>query len=68
MTVQACPKCGGQELGKGKQNTYANIYPVGKFSLVGSEVQHLICTSCGFILESYVTDPYIFKDTLPTKA
>jgi hypothetical protein len=64
MTVQTCPKCGGQELGKGKQNAYGHMYPVGRVSLFGTEIQHIICTSCGLIVESYVTDPERFKGTM----
>jgi len=63
MTVQACPKCRSSELGKGKQNEYAYMFPVGKMSF-GSEIEHLICTSCGYIIESYVKNPKKFKGTM----
>ena len=63
MTVQACPKCGANEIGKGKQNSYANMFPVGKMSL-GSEIEHLLCTNCGYIIESYVKSPRKFKGTM----
>ena len=63
MTVQACPKCGANEIGKGKQNSYANMFPVGKMSL-GSEIEHLLCMNCGYIIESYVKNPRKFKGTM----
>lgn len=57
-----CPKCGGKELGKGKQNGYAIMHPVGKMSF-GSEVEFIICVTCGFIIESYVKKPEKFRGT-----
>ncbi|WP_433595459.1 hypothetical protein [Lysinibacillus xylanilyticus] len=35
-----CPKCGGKELGKGKQNGYGVIHPENKMS-IGSAVEYL---------------------------
>ncbi|WP_449536334.1 transcription initiation factor TFIIIB [Ferdinandcohnia sp. Marseille-Q9671] len=58
-----CPKCGGNELGRGKQSGYAAMYPENKMSL-GSEVEYIICTECGLIIESYVRKPEKFKGTL----
>ncbi|TLS37078.1 transcription initiation factor TFIIIB [Pseudalkalibacillus caeni] len=58
-----CPKCGSQDLGKGKQNAYGFMYPANKVSM-GSEIEYLICTACGFIIESYVKKPEKFKGTL----
>ncbi|KOP69962.1 transcription initiation factor TFIIIB [Lysinibacillus sp. FJAT-14745] len=58
-----CPKCGGKELGKGKQNGYGAMYPENKVSM-GSVVEFIICTECGFIIESYVKKPEKFKGTL----
>ncbi|MFJ8067135.1 transcription initiation factor TFIIIB [Psychrobacillus sp. NPDC096426] len=60
-----CPKCGGKELGKGKNggSGYADILPSNKISF-GSEVEYTICTECGFIIESYVKKPEKFKGTL----
>ncbi|MCL1702233.1 transcription initiation factor TFIIIB [Lysinibacillus sp. Bpr_S20] len=58
-----CPKCGGTELGKGKHNGYAVMYPENKMS-IGSTVEYIICTECGFIIESYVKKPEKFKGTL----
>ena len=57
-----CPKCGGKELGKGKHSGYAAMYP-SRMSF-GSDVEYIICTTCGFIIESYVTKPEKFKGTL----
>ena len=59
----ACPKCGEIELGKGKQTNLGSIMPNNKVSF-GVEVEYIICTKCGFILEGYVTKPEKFKDTL----
>lgn len=60
--VTKCPKCGCQELGIGKQNGYALVAPIGKMSF-GSEIHHILCTDCGFVVESYVVKPEKFKDT-----
>lgn len=62
-TIEECPKCGGKELGRGKQNGYAVLQPYYKMSF-GSEIEHIICTECGFIIESYVKKPEKFKGTL----
>ncbi|GIN91160.1 hypothetical protein J22TS1_22110 [Siminovitchia terrae] len=61
--VAECPKCGGKELGKGKYTGYGVMYPDGKMGL-GSDVEYVICTDCGFIIESYVKKPEKFKGTL----
>lgn len=61
--VTECPKCGGKELGKGKHSGYAAMYPYNKMSF-GSDVEYIICTECGFIIESYVKKPEKFKETL----
>ncbi|MEN8698086.1 transcription initiation factor TFIIIB [Bacillus infantis] len=58
-----CPKCGEKELGKGTQNGYAVIRPENKMSF-GTPVEHIICTGCGYIIESYVTKPAKFKGTI----
>ena len=60
--VTECPKCGGKELGKGKHSGYGVMYPDNKMSL-GSDVEYIICTECGFIIESYVKKPEKFKGT-----
>lgn len=61
--VAECPKCGGTELGLGKHSGYAAMYPYNKMSL-GSDIEYVICTDCGFIIESYVKKPEKFKGTL----
>lgn len=63
MKVTECPKCGGKELGKGKHTGNGVMYPVNKMSL-GSDVEYIICTDCGFIIEGFVKKPEKFKDTL----
>ncbi|MCA0969315.1 transcription initiation factor TFIIIB [Halobacillus litoralis] len=60
-TTDTCPKCGGKELGRGKQNGYAVVTPTHKAISFGSEVEHVLCTDCGFIIESYVKQPEKFK-------
>ncbi|MCR8633531.1 transcription initiation factor TFIIIB [Paenibacillus radicis (ex Xue et al. 2023)] len=61
MEIQ-CPKCGGKEIGKGKQAGYAAVTPLNSFFKTGSPIIHSICLSCGFIVESYVENPSKFKD------
>ncbi|WP_347860934.1 transcription initiation factor TFIIIB [Salimicrobium sp. PL1-032A] len=58
-----CPKCGGTELGKGKHSGYAVMSPVNKKMSMGSDIEYILCTDCGFIIESYVTKPQKFKGT-----
>ncbi|WJY27515.1 transcription initiation factor TFIIIB [Sporosarcina trichiuri] len=62
-TDTACPKCGSRELGRGRQRGYAVMSPIGKVRF-GSNVEYLLCTDCGYILESYVSSPERFKGTL----
>jgi ribosomal protein L40E len=63
MTATGCPKCGAKELGIGKRNGYGGMYPKNKMSL-GSEVEYVICTECGYIIEGYVKKPRKFKGTI----
>jgi len=44
----------------GKQSGYAKMSS-GRFNL-GSNILHVICTNCGFIIESYVEKPKNFKE------
>nr|WP_231784170.1 transcription initiation factor TFIIIB [Lentibacillus sp. JNUCC-1] len=62
MKITECPKCGETELGRGKQTGMGTIIPNGKVSF-GEEVEHLICSQCGLIIESYVKKPEKFKGT-----
>ena len=62
IKVTECPKCGEKELGKGKQTGMGAIIPNSKVGF-GVEVEHIICSKCGFIIESYVKKPEKFKDT-----
>ena len=59
-----CPKCGKTELGKGTHSGYAVISPVNKKFSFGSDIEYILCTDCGFIIESYVKSPEKFKGTL----
>mgnify|MGYP000971019758 CR=1 FL=1 len=60
--VKECPKCGGRELGKGKQDGYGAMRPINKISF-GSDIEYIICTKCGYIIEGYVKKPQKFKGT-----
>ncbi|MEK5080583.1 transcription initiation factor TFIIIB [Solibacillus sp. FSL W7-1436] len=57
-----CPKCGSTDLGRGKHSGYSVMAPVNKMSL-GSNIEYIICTDCGFIIEGYVVKPEKFKGT-----
>ncbi|WP_339167593.1 transcription initiation factor TFIIIB [Brevibacillus sp. FSL L8-0520] len=61
-TATPCPKCYATEWGKGKQSGYASIAPMNKIFSTNSAVIHIICTSCGYILESYVEKPTKFQE------
>lgn len=60
MKATGCPKCGSTELGYGKQSGYASMSTVNKASF-GSAITFVVCTDCGFIIESYVAKPEKFK-------
>lgn len=60
--ITECPKCGSGELGKGKHSGYAVMQPDNK--ILGSNVEYIICTECGFIIEGYVKNPKRFRGTL----
>jgi len=62
MKATECPKCGAKELGVGKES-HGGMFPINKMSL-GSEVEYIICTECGYIIEGYVKKPEKFKNTL----
>jgi len=59
-----CPKCGGKNLGKGKQSGYASLNHPRKLLSFGSAIIHILCTDCGYIIESYAEKPQRFKGTL----
>ena len=58
---EQCPKCGCSEIGIGRQAGDARIFPLDKFFVLGSLIIHHICTSCGYVIESYVENPAKFK-------
>ncbi|TMU87072.1 transcription initiation factor TFIIIB [Bacillus sp. BHET2] len=62
--VTTCPKCLGTDLGKGKHSGYAVMSPVNKKMSLGSDIEYILCTDCGYIIESYVTKPEKFKGSL----
>ncbi|ARI78267.1 transcription initiation factor TFIIIB [Halobacillus mangrovi] len=57
------PKCGGTELGVGKHSGYGVMIPKNKMWSFGSEIEYILCTDCGFIIEGYVKHPEKFKGT-----
>jgi predicted nucleic-acid-binding Zn-ribbon protein len=61
--VTVCPKCRSRELGKGSQRGYSAMQNVNQISL-GSTIEYIICTECGYIIEGYVKKPEKFKGTL----
>lgn len=61
--ITACPKCGSRELGKGKHSGYSAMHPVNKM-IIGTTIEYVICTECGYIIEGYVKKPGKFKGTL----
>lgn len=63
LKAEKCPKCGSNELGKGKHSGYGVIFSVNKMSL-GSDIEYLIYSNCGFIIEGYVKKPEKFKHTM----
>lgn len=60
-TETQCPKCGGKEIGKGRQTGDALVTPIKGLFKFGTPVIYYICLKCGFIVESYVEDPSKFK-------
>ncbi|GAA3412596.1 hypothetical protein GCM10020370_65410 [Paenibacillus hodogayensis] len=60
--MSECPKCNGREFGKGVQIGHGNVRPEN-LSLFnsGSELVHLFCLQCGFVVESYLKNPEKFK-------
>ena len=62
--VHECPRCGGKDLGKGKQSGYAVLNPFKKILGMGSTVIYILCTDCGYIIDQYVEKPARFKGTL----
>ena len=62
--IKECPKCGGTEFGKGKQRDYAALRHPTKIFSIGSAIMYVLCTDCGFIIESFVEKPERFKRTL----
>ncbi|MCM3586620.1 transcription initiation factor TFIIIB [Mesobacillus maritimus] len=61
--AKECPKCGGKDIGFGKQSGYATMSTANKMSL-GSNIEFVLCTDCGYIIESYVAKPEKFKGTI----
>lgn len=63
FNVKECPKCGSQEIGRGKQSGYAGVTPYEKMGFSHSLVL-IICTDCGWVIGSYVENPTPFKKTV----
>ncbi|PSJ99896.1 transcription initiation factor TFIIIB [Brevibacillus fortis] len=58
---EQCPKCGCNEIGKGRQPRNSGVFPLGKLVPLSSAIIHSICTNCGYVIESYIEDPSKFK-------
>ncbi|MGH4052523.1 MAG: transcription initiation factor TFIIIB [Clostridium sp.] len=56
-----CPICGCKEIGKGKQSAQGKMFPIDKIFSSGSQIVADICTKCGYILSTRVTNPEKFK-------
>lgn len=59
---QTCPKCASEKISKGKQIGQARMVPIDNKSLLtASTIIAEICTACGYIIETRVEKPEIFK-------
>ncbi|GLI09476.1 MULTISPECIES: transcription initiation factor TFIIIB [Paenibacillus] len=60
--MSECPKCKSREFSKGIQIGHAAVHPENfhVFS-PASELIHVFCLNCGFILESYIKHPKKFR-------
>ena len=58
-----CPHCGSSEYFIGKQTGYATM-KISYWSVIGEEVQHEICASCGTIIRSYIENPQKWSGSL----
>jgi predicted nucleic-acid-binding Zn-ribbon protein len=60
--VNECPKCGCRDFSKGIQVGHATVRPENfHIFSTSSELIHIFCLECGFILESYIKDPKKFR-------
>lgn len=53
--IDKCPFCGGDEFIVGIQQGYAAVHGEGMFTM--GSLKHVICTTCGVVVQSYVDDP-----------
>ena len=63
MEKMKCPECGSTAIGKGVQQNYAAMIPVG--GVWGSELIADICTDCGLVIKVKVRKPSKFKKSIP---
>lgn len=52
------------ELGIAVQQVNGSLRPKNKMSFGSNSIEHVVCTQCGFIVESYVTKPEKFIETM----
>lgn len=59
---QTCPKCASEKIAKGKQIGQARMVPIyNKSLLTASTIIAEICIAWGYIIETRVEKPEIFK-------
>ncbi|MFT5871749.1 MAG: hypothetical protein ACI8WT_000669 [Clostridium sp.] len=56
-TTKKCPICGCSDIREGKLSGYVTMRRTDKFYYDGSGIVSDICTKCGHILSSKVTNP-----------
>jgi hypothetical protein len=58
--IDQCHYCGSTNIGMGYQSGYAAVSSTRNI-FKSSKIYYTICSDCGSILHSYVSDPYKFK-------
>ena len=58
--VKVCVSCGNDSFVKGFQVQQGSMMKK-KIGFVGCTIEHLICTNCGLIIESRVSNPNMFR-------
>lgn len=55
-----CPSCGSNNIVEGYQIREGGMFKK-KFGIICSFIEHLICSDCGLIIESRITDKKMFQ-------
>lgn len=55
-----CPSCGSSNIVGGYQINAGGMFKK-KFGVTGSCIEHLICSECGLIIESRLSDINMFR-------